>query len=151
MKKPLTSLILIVIILVSTIFVGGAFATPNQKIPVIVGFKELPDASLVHAHGGEIKYKYSSIQAMACSLPPQAIEALKKNPKVAYVEEDVEVQATEYNSGGMQDWGVIKIGAKVVHETVPNNLGTGVKVAVIDTGINYNHMGLKKNSLDAYR
>ena len=131
--------------LLSSAIVGVAFSSPVEKVPVIVGFKDLPDAALVHAHGGEIKYEYNLIQAIAVSLPTQAIEALSKNPNVAYIEDDVEVQAAEYNSGGMQDWGVIKIGANLVH---PTNKGTGVKVAVIDTGINYGHIDLKDNSLD---
>jgi subtilisin len=107
---------------------------------VIVGFKGLPDAALVHAHGGEIKNEYSSIQAIAATLPTQQIEALKKNPKVAYVEDDVVVQATEYNP--LYDWGISKIGANLVH---PTNKGTAIKVAVIDTGINYLHQDLIDN------
>ncbi len=129
----------------SSAMVGMAYSASDKKVPVIVSFKDLPDAALIHAHGGEIKYEYSLIDAIAVSLPPQAIEALRKNPKVDYVEEDVEVQAAEYNSGGMQDWGVIKIGANLVH---PTNTGTGIKVAVIDTGINFGHIDLKDNSLD---
>ena len=140
MKKPLSSILLVAIILVSSVLVGGAFAAPTEKIPVIIGFKDLPDAALLHAHGGEIKYEYNSIHAIAVTLPTPAIEALRKNQKVIYVEDDVEVQATEYNP--LFDWGISKIGANLVH---PTNKGTGIKVAVIDTGINYLHDDLKKN------
>jgi subtilisin len=146
LKTKFISLLLLVIMLSSSAMVGMAYSAPAEKAQVIVGFKDLPDAALIHAHGGEIKYEYSLIHAIAVTLPTQAIDALKKNPKVAYIEDDVEVQAAEYNSGGMQDWGVIKIGANLVH---PTNKGTGIKVAVIDTGINYGHIDLKDNSLDA--
>jgi subtilisin len=145
LKTKFISILLLAIMLSSSAMVGMAYGAPDEKAQVIVGFKDLPDAALIHAHGGEIKYEYSLIHAIAVTLPTQAIDALKKNPKVAYVEDDVEVQATEYNSGGMQDWGVIKIGANLVH---PTNKGTGIKVAVIDTGINYGHIDLKDNSLD---
>lgn len=135
MKKPLSSLLLVAIILVSSVFVGGAFAAPNEKIPVIVGFKELPDAALIHAHGGEITYQYSIINAIACSLPAQAVNALQKNPKVAYVEEDIQVSAADIELDN--SWGVKHIGAGTVHQS--GNEGKGIKVAVLDTGINYNH------------
>jgi subtilisin len=126
--------------LTSLATVGVASSAPAEKARVIVGFKGLPDAALVHAHGGEIKNEYSSIQAIAATLPTQQIEALKKNPKVAYVEDDVVVQATEYNP--LYDWGISKIGANLVH---PTNKGTAIKVAVIDTGINYLHQDLIDN------
>jgi subtilisin len=146
LKTKFISLLLLVIMLSSSAMVGMAYSAPAEKAQVIVGFKDLPDAALINAHGGEIKYDYSLIHAIAVTLPIQAIDALKKNPKVAYVEDDVEVQAAEYNSGGMQDWGVTKIGANLVH---PTNKGNGIKVAVIDTGINYGHIDLKDNSLDS--
>jgi subtilisin len=129
-------------------FVSTAFAAPDEKTPVIVGFKGLPDAALIHAFGGQITYEYSIIPAIACSLPAQAVNALQKNPNVAYVEEDAVVQATEYNNGGPQeDWGVIKIGANVVHQT---NKGTNIRIAVIDTGINRLHADLKNNYVTGY-
>lgn len=141
--------------MVSSIFVGGAFAAPSEKIPVIIGFKDSPDANsnansdvnLMQDYDGDIKYEYSSIHAIAVSLPPQAIEALRKNPKVAYVEDDVMVQATEYNGGGLEDWGVMKIGANLVH---PINKGSGIKVAVIDTGIYSEHQDLASNYAGGY-
>jgi subtilisin len=146
-KTKLISILILVMLLSSSATIGVAFSAPAEKVPVIVGFKDLPDAALVHAHGGEIKYDYSLIPAIACSLPTQAIDALKHNPKVDYVEDDVAVQAAEYNSGGMQDWGIIQIGASLVH---PTNKGTGIKVAVIDTGIDIGHLDLKDNYASGY-
>ena len=141
MKNPLGSILLVAIILISTVFVGGAFAAPNEQIPVIVGFKGLPDAALVHAYGGQITYQYSLIPAIACSLPAQAVNALQNNPKVAYVEEDVQVSAVDSELDW--SWGVKQIGAGVVQES--GNTGAGIKVAVIDTGINRLHEDLIGN------
>jgi subtilisin len=129
---------MVVIILTSSVFVSTAFAAPNQLTPVIVGFKGLPDAALIHAFGGQITHEYSIIPAMACSLPAQAINALQKKPNIAYVEEDFEVTALEYGYP-TQDWGITQIGAKSVHAT---NKGTGIKVGVIDTGVNKLHEDL---------
>lgn len=95
----------------------------------------MPDAALIHAHGGEITYQYSIINAIACSLPAQAVTVLQKNPKVAYVEEDIQVSAADIELDN--SWGVKHIGAGTVHQS--GNEGKGIKVAVLDTGINYNH------------
>jgi subtilisin len=140
LKTKFISLLLLVIMLTSLATVGMTSSAPAEKARVIVGFKDLPDVALVQAHGGEKKYEYNSIHAIATTMPIQQIEALKKNPKVAYVEEDVVVQATEYNI--LYDWGISKIGANLVH---PTNKGTAIKVAVIDTGINYLHQDLIDN------
>jgi subtilisin len=68
------------------------------------------------------------------------ITKLKKDPKVAYIVNDSIYQATdEYTSA----WGVQYIGSQTVHNQNIN--GTGVKIAVLDTGINYTHPDLKDN------
>jgi subtilisin family serine protease len=146
LKNNLGSILLIVLILTSSVFVGTAFASQAEKTAVIVGFKGLPDAAIIHAHGGQITYQYNIINAIACSLPSQAIDALQKNPNVAYVEEDFAVEALEYGYP-TEDWGITQIDAKTVHTT---NKGYGVKVAVIDTGINKDHLDLNVNYKDGY-
>jgi len=74
-------------------------------------------------------------------LPTQAINALQKNPNIAYVEEDFEAIALEYNAAA-EDWGITKIGANTLH---PTNKGSGIRIAVIDTGINKGHVDLVNN------
>ncbi len=114
---------------------------PAEKSSVIVGFKELPDAALIHSLGGDINHKYSIIPAIACKLPVQAINVLQKNPNVAYVEEDFEVTALEYGYP-TQDWGITKIGAESLHKQEVAVLGSGIVVGVIDTGVNKYHEDL---------
>jgi subtilisin len=141
LKRTLGSILLLVLILTSSVFVSTAFAAPNELTPVIVGFKGLPDAALIHAFGGQITHEYNLISAIACSLPAQAVNALQKNPHIAFVEADFEVTALEYKVGS-EDWGITKIGASIVHST---NMGSGIIVGVIDTGINKGHADLKGN------
>src|SRR4030067_2101383 len=113
---------------------------------VIVGFKGRPDASLIRTHGWKINQEYQSISAIACSLPKHAIEALKNNPSIAYVEEDIQVDAIDAELTA--SWGVERIGAATVQAT--GNTGDGIKVAVIDTGINREHEDLKANYIGGY-
>jgi len=115
---------------------------------VIVGFKQKPgpnEQALIHNAKGVIKKTYSLIPAMAVSLSEKEIEKLKKDKKVAYVEDDgIFTTADEYTEA----WGVEHIAAEVAH--VSGNKGAGIKIAVIDTGIDYTHEDLDGNYAGGY-
>jgi subtilisin family serine protease len=120
----------------------------QSKVPVIIGFKDTPsqaDKNKIRGHSGDIKHSYTIINAIAAKLPEQAIDKIKKNPRVAYVEMDGEVHTldTELNNS----WGVKRIGAGTVHA---DNNGAGVEVAIIDTGIDYTHSDLDANYKGGY-
>jgi subtilisin family serine protease len=146
LRKAITSFF-IAFLLLASLLVAGAAAQPSQKIPVIVGFKDKSDAGLLGKHGGDVKYQYSTISAIACSLPQGAIDALERNPRIAYIEFDGKVQMTQEEPPFSMMYpppfdGVDRIDAELVH---PDNKGTGVKVAILDTGIDYLHTYLSAN------
>ncbi len=111
--------------------VGGLLISTAGAVPVIVGFKEKADPGLVQQQG-KLKHSYKHIPAVAADLPEEAIEKMKKNSKIAYIEPDYEVRVLEDEL----PWGINRIDAEIVHST---NKGTGVKIAIIDTGIDYTH------------
>ncbi len=116
----------------------------SQKVPVLIGFRHTPGQSehaVVRGHGGEIKHSYHLVPAVAASIPEQAIEALAKNPNVTRIEPEGTVEAVDAELDG--SWGVKRIGAGLVH--VAGGTGGGVKVAVIDSGIDYHHEDLDGN------
>jgi len=77
---------------------------------------------------------------MSAHVPRRALGRIQRLPGVAFIEEDQQVFAVDAE---LEDsWGVERIGAGTVH---PYNNGTGIKVAIIDTGINYNHPDLAAN------
>jgi subtilisin len=117
-------------------FTSIASAQTAERVSVIIGFRGFNDAESVRAHGGVIKHSYEYIRAIAASVPPQALDALQRNPNVAYVETDFEVYAL------LQPipWGIAKIRAPEVWAT--GNEGTGIKVAIVDTGIDTTHPDL---------
>src|SRR3989344_4713397 len=96
------------------------------------------EQALVRAHGGEIKYSYSIVDAIAATLPAGAIEGLSHNPHVTAVEMDGPVYAADIELDN--SWGVKRIGAGTVHAS--GNTGAGVKIGIIDSGINYTHPDL---------
>jgi subtilisin/minor extracellular protease Epr len=117
--------------------------TTAGAVPVIIGFKDKAHLEIVQPHG-KVAHSYKYIPAIAADLPEQAIENLKKNNKIAYIEPDYEVSALEETV----PWGITRIGAPLVHTNV--NKGTGINVAIIDTGINYNHPDLRDNYKGGY-
>ena len=117
---------------------------------VIVGFHQIPETSvraLTQPAEDKIKRRYHLINAISVSLSEEEIEDLKKDKNVAYIEEDgivMVAQSMEY----INAWGVLHIGADIAHAS--GNKGAGVKIAVIDTGIDYTHEDLDGNYAGGY-
>ena len=77
---------------------------------------------------------------MVVTLPEEQLPDLFKNSNISYIEENIIYRASdEY----VESWGTAHIGADLAHAS--GNKGTGVKIAVIDTGIDYNHQDLDDN------
>ncbi|MDK1039679.1 MAG: hypothetical protein QGD91_12350, partial [Actinomycetota bacterium] len=136
---------------VALVFSGSAIAgAAPSRVAVIIGFNTLPGPAaeaLVRQAGGTIKYTYHLVPAIAATVPEAAIAGLLANPNVSRVDLDGEVQIIDHDSTSGDDelnetWGVKHIGAGAVHG---ENKGAGVKVAVIDTGIDYTHSDLDAN------
>lgn len=124
-------------------------AQSAQKIKVLIGFTRQPGPSeeaLVRGVGGKIKYTYHLVPAIAAEVPEAAIDGLRRNPKVRAVEPDLQVHAIDAELDN--SWGVKRIGAGKVHDG--GNKGTGVKVAIIDSGIDYTHPDLDDNYVGGY-
>lgn len=116
---------------------------------VLIQFAGQPGASeqaLVRGVGGQVRYTYHLVPAVAASIPQQALSALSHNPKVVAVTPDATVQAVDAELDNT--WGVKRIGAGPVHDW--GNRGAGVKVASIDTGVDYNHPELDANYAGGY-
>lgn len=123
------------------LFLAPALPTANAapaKAKVLIGFKQKVDQQLVEGMGGKVKHKYRVVSAVAAEVPEAVLAKLAKHPGVAYVEPDIEVKAL----GDTVPWGIDRIDAELVQ---PYNLGTGIKVCVIDTGIDYTHPDLDAN------
>ena len=138
---------MMMVISVTVALAGGVATTKenqSEKVPVIIMFKDKTDKELIKQHGGELKCVYHLKPAVAASLPQKAIDALKKNQKIDYIVPDLEV----FTMAETLDWGVDRIDADIVHEY--NILGTWVKVAIMDTGIDYDHPDLAANYKGGY-
>lgn len=154
-KRKRLALVLVVM-LVLALSIGTATAdisstkiTPTpEKVKVLIGFTDMPgsaEEALVKAFGGNISYTYTLIPSIAAELPLQAIEALGRNPKINIIELDV--KAYEVVDEYANAWGMERIGERTAHANGyfgADALGNGIKVAVIDSGVDYNHPELAK-------
>ncbi|MCH7529828.1 S8 family serine peptidase [Patescibacteria group bacterium] len=145
-----------------TVFLGLAFivgavgvtplltqAAESPRVDVLIGFTQAPGLSgeaLVRSNGGNIKYNYNLIPAIAASIPESAITGLLNNPRITSVDLDGTVYAIDAELDNT--WGVKHIGSGIVHNG--GNKGAGVKIAIIDSGIDYTHQDLAVNYAGGY-
>src|SRR3990167_1126324 len=147
MKKILSSsFILGVVFSMATVGVIGPTslqvqAASNNKVDVFVSFDKTPGVSehaMVERAGGTVRFSYTIVPAVAASVPEAAIKGLLSNPNVTAVELD----GTVYAVGAELEnaWGVKRIGSGTVHDG--GNKGAGVKIGIIDSGVDHGHQDL---------
>lgn len=144
--------VLIIALLLLPVIHANA-AKPEKVKDFIIGFKAGEyDPELVIKAGGHIKKALKPlVEAVSVKIPEGLVKNLEKNPAVAYVEEDsiaFIVDAAPATLEYANSWGVDHIEADLVHSA--GNTGTGVNVALLDTGINYKHPDLAANYKGGY-
>lgn len=121
----------------------GLAAAPPDKIDVLIGFHVSPGPSeqaLVRGAGGEVYWQFGMVKALAARITPRAADAMARNPRVAYIELDGLVHALEQTV----PWGVDRVFGDEEYSfpTWAGSTGSGVGVAVLDTGISTTHPDL---------
>jgi subtilisin len=157
MKKPenCTAAVLFVFLLCLLLPAEAAVAAAStSERRVIIGFNKRPgsaERTLLRGHKGRMRHAFHMINAFAANLPEKEISRLRANPRIKYVVEDAVVSAVEPELSEAEygtSWGVQHIGCDLVHDQ--GITGQGVKIAVIDTGIDYTHPQLSANYRGGY-
>jgi len=119
----------------------------TDKVKVLIGFQGPPNEALVKSNGGVASHNFHPfINVLAVTIPETALDGISKNPKVLYIEEDAIATSLGHTSSDPEyqnSWGVDHIDADVVASL--GNKGNGIKVAVLDSGIDYSHVDLNDN------
>lgn len=148
-KEILTSLVVCLLVLTGPQSFVLAQQTQVKRVNVFIGFTQTPgsgEQNLVRGVGGKVKHSFTLVPAIAANIPEAAVAALQNNPKVTVIEPDITVYAVDAELDAA--WGVKKIGSGMVHDG--GNKGTGVKVGVIDSGVDYTHPDLDSNYAGGY-
>lgn len=148
--------------LILTLLPAVSLAQPSER--KIIVFEEgilnegAREALVKHFGGVEVK-NLKSINGKAVLLPPKAASILAKTKGVKRVDDDAVVSAlgkvetsgkgapTPVQPSQKLPWGVDRIDAELVWGTTT---GAGIKVAVVDTGIDLAHPDLKTNIKNGY-
>ncbi|MCZ7394650.1 MAG: S8 family serine peptidase [Candidatus Methanoperedens sp.] len=132
-----------------------ANSKPEDQIPVIV-FMKKPDkiktsktkllsllSSAVESGGGKVGRRYNIVDAFSAKMPASRISELSRMPGVEriYYDEIVSLPPQPSEKSILQTNSTQTIGATYVWNTF-GYTGTGIKVAIIDSGIDYNHPDL---------
>ncbi len=142
--RHLRWLVIVSFLLVGLLQVVPAQGQGREMVRALVGFSEARgihrsvDASereVVMKVGGAIRHAYRRMPVVAVEIPRHAFQRLQSLPGVAFVEEDGRVWALEETL----PWGVDRIDADLVHI---QQTGVGVRVAVLDSGIDLDHPDL---------
>lgn len=121
------------------------------RIGIIVKYKSAPvepsiemKTSSIIDVGGVVNYYHNFINAASGFIPINMLSVLQTDLNVEYVE----IDQIAYALAQTVPWGMSKINAPAVWSA--GNKGTGIKIGVIDTGIDYNHPDLAANYKGGY-
>ena len=126
---------LLILGLLASAVAAATTAVERAKVIVIPRAARKAAERVIEKYGGKVDKKLALVNGLAARVPKGQLKQLAGEPGVKTVEPDVTLQAfdLEYDNA----WGVKKIGTPAVHAA--GVWGDGVKVAVIDTGIDYIH------------
>ncbi|MDD3074423.1 MAG: S8 family serine peptidase [Eubacteriales bacterium] len=129
--------VMLVVLLTMTAVAYATSPAKVEKVSVIIGLANENGRASVLAAGGKIQREFKFINAVQVELPKVAVEKLKTARGVEFVEPDFLAQACAQTV----PWGIEHVNAPDVHSA--GFQGSGIKVAVLDTGILTSHADLQ--------
>jgi subtilisin family serine protease len=149
-----------VLLMVMAGFAAVPAGAGNAEFRVIVMFDDKADEKTVKDAGGKVVKGMTMLPGIVATMSKDEINSLKKNSKIASISMDYKVSILGKPTsppGKNKDkpeeaykelqWGVDRIDAE---KAWGSSTGSGVKVAVVDTGINYNHPELTGAYVSGY-
>ena len=110
----------------------------TQRVPKVA-------AAMSQAHSGQVGFVYEhALQGFSMTMSPQAAAALARNPRVAYIETNDTVTIAQSTTGQSTPTGITRIFTDTTAVDIDSNddYRVDVDVAVIDTGVDFEHPDL---------
>ncbi|MEW6181955.1 MAG: S8 family peptidase [Bacillota bacterium] len=153
-KKGPTVLTAVIFMALLVLALGTAVSSiagqdaPADKFIVILDNDSSKNAvkNFVREKGGDVLSEFSIVPGMSVRMGQDKLPGLKALKGVKEIGLDGKIYAADAELD--DSWGVKRIGAGAVHDA--GNKGQGIKIAVIDSGIDYNHPDLDTNYAGGY-
>ncbi len=136
--------------------------SPSRPIPgrYIVVFKNSVNnpaaeaANVMRGLGGQVLHIYAgALKGFAASLPNAALQGIRNNPHVDYVEQDQTVALNQVSPENQATWGLDRIDQAdrpLSSQYYFNYTGAGINAFIIDTGIRLDHVEFAGRLLPGY-
>jgi subtilisin family serine protease len=139
----------LLMVLAAFAVIPGTASTATEK-RVIVVFNDTVDEKVIKENGGKVVKRLSSIPALVVTIGSDKIDDLEKVGKVKTVEIDQQASIAKPRKrppappadtppAPELQWGVDRIDAEAVWDVEGKTAGDGIVVAILDTGIMYDH------------
>lgn len=154
MKRP-GALLAVTLLIIATASLVTA-ANPQPTARVFLHFNGPADPAVATLYGAQVLHTYTLLDdVIAIEVPVKALPGITKNPRIDHIEFDALAYATKPGNGKGKPgsggdtsnqppqtlpWGVDRIDADLSTAT-----GSGVKVCIVDTGIDQDHPDLVAN------
>ena len=149
------SVTITLLVMITALLVSGPGYAAGQTPPgvkVLISYRTPPGSAEIGAvrrAGGHVRYAYHIVPVIAATVPETAIARLAANPAVTRVEADLPMHALEVFDAEMENaWGVARIGSGEAHDI--GLTGQGIRIAIVDSGINRYHPDLVSNYRGGY-
>ena len=121
----------------------------------LVGFKNIPDHALIQGAGGRVIHTFNNFPVMHIQLPEQALEGLRRAPGIDFIERNYSWSIfrdyADYcpgdhlvcAEGQINTFHISRIGGQSAWFS--GATGKGIRLAVLDTGIDGDHKDLQPN------
>jgi subtilisin family serine protease len=136
MKKWCLVFFSVVLSVMNFLPAASTFASETKRVNVIILFKKHVDEKAVEQLQGKVYQRFEVLPALSANVPLASVDILRQLSEVEYVQQDETVTIDKQ----VTDWGVTKTKATNMH--VRGVTGKGVKIAILDTGIDTKHPDL---------